>query len=318
MCSSDLFPSHDIRFRAGEKFAYDRIKLWLLHEFLPEKKVERAGLTGLQVKSLVLNEAFSVIGRSSHHVPSCILKSPKFVVIEYLKGLFISSGSFSVEELDDMFSFTTVHSELSRQVHLLLNELGVISYRRVKENLDGYEVLFSNSFRERFIDKEGWFVNELGVICAEVVAGFMEDEVEEVCLLGDMHTWGLELLGENVHITNGLLTHNTPLVSYEFTPLRGIERRTAKASLANIKSMQRFIKRMRELGIRTGFNGRGIGTFMEQMLLDIGRKGTNQLLNLAIKNIHCGWVRFNDRYCSFGKDIWKYFFNLWINSSNNS
>ena len=167
-------------FRAGEKFAYDRIKLWLLHEFLPEKKVEKAGLTGLQVKSLVLNEAFSVIGRSSHHVPSCILKSPKFVVIEYLKGLFISSGSFSVEELDDMFSFTTVHSELSRQVHLLLNELGVISYRRVKENLDGYEVLFSNSFRERFIDKEGWFVNELGVICAEVVAGFMEDEVEEV------------------------------------------------------------------------------------------------------------------------------------------
>ena len=75
----------------------------------------------------------------------------------------------------------------------------------------------------------------------------------------------------------------TPLVVYDTAPLRYEERHSAYTSFYNIKSSSEAIKRMKEIGVKVRFNGRGASSFIEQFNLDAGPRATALLIDLALK-----------------------------------
>lgn len=74
----------------------------------------------------------------------------------------------------------------------------------------------------------------------------------------------------------------TPLVIYDQIALRYLPRITAEESYNNTKSMQHIIPEFKKRGIRIKFNGRGCGTWMEQLMLDFGPVGTDWLVHSCL------------------------------------
>lgn len=70
----------------------------------------------------------------------------------------------------------------------------------------------------------------------------------------------------------------TPLVLYSQIPLRWMPRRTAEMSYKRERTMQKLISACQERSIRIKFNGRGCGTWLEQLILDFGPAGTDWLV----------------------------------------
>lgn len=70
----------------------------------------------------------------------------------------------------------------------------------------------------------------------------------------------------------------TPLVLYSQIPLRWLPRITAKNSFLGVRNMQTLIKACQERSIRIKFNGRGCGTWLEQLILDFGPIGTDWMV----------------------------------------
>lgn len=73
----------------------------------------------------------------------------------------------------------------------------------------------------------------------------------------------------------------TPLVIYSQVSLRYLERKTAVSSLNDEKDMGNLISLLKERGIRLKANSRGIGTYIEQLLIDFGYAGTDWLVACA-------------------------------------
>lgn len=86
----------------------------------------------------------------------------------------------------------------------------------------------------------------------------------------------------------------TPLVLYSMTPLRWRERKTAKASFLGERNMGYYIEACQKRGIRTKFNGRGPGTWIEQLLMDFGPIGTDWMVAACEKGLSYG-RHFNDK-----------------------
>lgn len=74
----------------------------------------------------------------------------------------------------------------------------------------------------------------------------------------------------------------TPLVFYSQIALRYLPRKTAEMSYKKERTMQTLIKACQERSIRIKFNGRGCGTWIEQLLLDYGPAGTDWLTAVSI------------------------------------
>lgn len=70
----------------------------------------------------------------------------------------------------------------------------------------------------------------------------------------------------------------TPLVFYSQIALRYLPRITAENSYNEVRNMQYLIGEMRERNVRTKINGKGPGTYIEQLLLDFGPAGTDWLV----------------------------------------
>lgn len=83
----------------------------------------------------------------------------------------------------------------------------------------------------------------------------------------------------------------TPLVYYNSTALRWFARKTSVESFNNERNMGRFLDAMKERGIRAKFNGKGCGTWLEQLLLDFGPAGTDWLVGLS-EDQGINYVRF--------------------------
>lgn len=102
--------------------------------------------------------------------------------------------------------------------------------------------------------------------------GETDEDVEE--FIRDM----TELLSirDEVGANTAIQLSFTPLVIYEGTPLRWMPRVTAYNSFHNIRTMGKFLDWAKGK-VRSKFNGRGCGTYIEQLLLDLGFAGTQFL-----------------------------------------
>lgn len=105
------------------------------------------------------------------------------------------------------------------------------------------------------------------------------------------------------------VTH-TPLVQYGETALRWLPRLAAKDSWGNDKAMTAYAHTLRDMGIRTSFNGRGVGTFLEQFFLDTGRASTDLVVHLSLHEellffrtfIHGERAKLERTFARFGVD----------------
>lgn len=97
---------------------------------------------------------------------------------------------------------------------------------------------------------------------------------------------------KNEHGANHSFQFNvTPLVFYSQIALRHFPRITAENSFNQVRNMGRFIDACKERGIRAKFNGKGCGTWLEQLLLDFGPAGTDWMVGLVVDQ-GLGYVRF--------------------------
>ena len=79
----------------------------------------------------------------------------------------------------------------------------------------------------------------------------------------------------------------TPLVFYSQIALRHLPRITARMSYNNERTMAKLIEACQARDIRIKFNGRGCGTWVEQMILDFGPAGTDALVDVTLnEGIH--------------------------------
>lgn len=95
---------------------------------------------------------------------------------------------------------------------------------------------------------------------------------------------------EEVGANTALQMNFTPLVFYNTIPLRWMPRGTAKESFYEERNMKPFLEWARSRGIRTKVNGRGPGTYIEQLLLDLGFAGSTFLCDVSI-NEHMVYER---------------------------
>lgn len=90
--------------------------------------------------------------------------------------------------------------------------------------------------------------------------------------------------------TTAIMMSFTPLVVYDQTALRWLERKTAWMSFKGEKSMMYFAEKLRPMDARAKYHAKGPGTFIEQLMLDTHRQGTKMLVDVTI-NKGLGFTR---------------------------
>jgi NH3-dependent NAD+ synthetase len=103
---------------------------------ITEEKQKFKSTYRLRLSSVIINEFLQHVGvmNSSHTkvIPNIILKSTKEIIISFLSGLFLdSSCHYSSKELKELM-YNSVSKELAKQVHIILLNLGIVSYFRIK------------------------------------------------------------------------------------------------------------------------------------------------------------------------------------------
>lgn len=79
----------------------------------------------------------------------------------------------------------------------------------------------------------------------------------------------------------------TPMVFYSQIALRHLPRITARMSFNSERTMGKLIEACQKRSIRIKFNGRGPGTWIEQLILDFGPAGTDALVAVTLnEGIH--------------------------------
>lgn len=229
-------------------------------------------------------------------VPSCILESPKSVQEAYLRGLFSSDGTIGSygKYKNQMIRLSVSNKPLIKQVQIMLANMGIFS--NIDRTSKGrksvkYTLKILNAHRALF-SKIG-FVGFKSLISIKrfcrsntrLISGFYKATVKIAEQVADEKTYGFTI-DSGTYVTNGILSHNTPLVHYQLTPVEYIERKSGKKSYEGTHWLtDEWYAKFQEAGIFFKVNGFRYSTFMEQCVIDLGRTATSLFYNLVIKEM---------------------------------
>ncbi len=155
-----------ISFTKGDEDARTRVMALFAALGLRSTEIHQRGKTAeVVVSSAPLRGVFAALGMplaTTPHkqVPGCILRSPRHVVVAFLRGLF--SGDASVFPDRSLVEYTTASSVMARQVQTLLLSLGVPARLRLKHvrGYGEYSVVGIGGAAVRV------FAREIGFVCA--------------------------------------------------------------------------------------------------------------------------------------------------------
>jgi len=278
----------------------DRHESMLINHGLVSRTVEGKSIHKLIVSNIALGRYITKVfgkGFDGKVVPSVILESPKEVQCAYLKGLFSADGTIGNYYIDGDQTFQMIRLNMSNRpvtktVQVMLANIGIFSSLTVcaiGRKTPKWTVKVAQHHKEKYFEEIGFvgikstiepdfnFRNTKGRDGEyhEVTITNITDEVSE-------ETFGLTV-ESGVYVTNGIVSHNTPLVHYPMTPMEYMERRTARNSYDGGRNIPKeFSARFKELGIRTKVNGFRHSTFLEQSIVDLGRSATPWLWNNII------------------------------------
>jgi intein/homing endonuclease len=256
----------------------------------------------LRVFNLALYRSFVKIGIKGNcynkDIPEVILTSGKVVQAAYLRGLFSSDGGVQ-NYTNDLGNWVchirlfTTSKNLSKKSQIMLANFGIMSkVVKEKDNRKNvkYVTYIHSTSRKLFKEEIGFIGEKTDIEIREDyrneprIKGFYPVVVSEVNFEGVEKTYGFTIKSA-IYVTNGIVSHNTPLVHYEHTPLQFLARKAAERSMTGEKTMGYFLEKAKALGIRTKFNGKGYGTFLEQMFLDGCRKMTKHIVKHSINGL---------------------------------
>ena len=114
--------------------------------------------------------------------------------------------------------------------------------------------------------------------------GFYPLYVKSVTESPDRETYGFTIQN-GTYVTNGIVSHNTPLVHYSLTPLEFIERKSAyKSYLGERWLTDEWYQTFKEHQVSFKVNGFRHSTFIEQSIVDLGRSLTPLIYKHFIKD----------------------------------
>lgn len=117
-------------------------------------KVKQTTRIDFYVGGMYIREYFKQIGLNycdafSKEIPKCILEAPKNIVVKCIQGLFDTDGGLNNAGIE----YTTASAKMSKQIQLLLLNLGIISSRRIKYNKKYKTFSYNISIYSENIDK---------------------------------------------------------------------------------------------------------------------------------------------------------------------
>ncbi len=128
-----LTRKHYILFTNKDKDIIDNFINYFENELLI--KVKQKDEINYIVNGTYIREIFNQIGLKQTNafdkeIPSIIMKSPKNIVVNVLRGLFDTDGTVSNKSVD----ICTASKKMAKQIHLLLLNFGIISSRKKRFN----------------------------------------------------------------------------------------------------------------------------------------------------------------------------------------
>lgn len=213
-------------------------------------------------------------------VPKAIRKSNLKVQKVFLNSLFSADGSVSYiqESKSRSIRLKSAAPQLLRDVQIMLQSMGIPSA------ITGRELGVRKNFQDLFLKEVGIAgkKGEFAVSCdikdcrsdgsSRYYKDYFVSRVRKVWKEEKQKTIGFRTETKQ-YSTNGVWSHNTPLVLYPSTGLGWAQQNTSNISLKELKLMKPFLERLRGK-VRFKFNGQHFGTFIEQATLNLGRLGT--------------------------------------------
>jgi len=253
-------------------------------------------------RALVREFGHSASGKS---ISDLILQSPKSVQVEFLKHWFSAAGSVVLDGGYSRIKLVSINRDLLSQAKIMLENMGIcssvlkINTRCKDKKFEAYVLEIQKKSVNKFIDTIGFVgYKQSELVRVQQVCRFPDKDglvqvavksVTPMCCCPEEETYGLEVEDDHTYITNGIVSHNTPLVHYPNTPFEFTERVTTRISYNG----ERFIndetfQKNRECGISIKFNGFIGSTFIEQAIVDLGRSLTAWMHQHIVKeNIMC-------------------------------
>lgn len=210
-------------------------------------------------------------------VPDIVLTSSKESQLEFIRTLFrLNHKEHSLSPYTKLYHSST---QFLRDVQVMLLNIGIVSNIRD----DSYLQVLPEMYK-RFSDIIGSDININYDIkpTLDINNDIINLEVVDIDYLQAKEETYAITTKNGRYLTNGIISHNTPLVLYSMIPLRYFERVTARNSYNKARTMTLLIEEMRKRNIRFKINGKGCGTWLEQLILDFGPAGTDTLVDVAI------------------------------------
>ena len=158
-------------------------------------------------------------------VPEVILKSPKSVIKEFIRGLFEADGTVSVSNSN--CSFTTKHEKLAKEVQFLLLGFNIIS--RISGKKIGGKIYYTVKLNRQACDifqKEINFISKdkkekLKIITDKKHSNAykeweLNDEIIEISY-GEEDVYDIQVPDGRYYLANGIISHNSNIKCLEYT-----------------------------------------------------------------------------------------------------
>lgn len=158
-------------------------------------------------------------------VPDVILKSPKSVIREFIRGLFESDGTVSKDS--PQISFITKHEKLVKQIQFILLGFNILS-RIIRRKINGryYYTLVLNRQACDVFYKEINFLSEgkkerlKRIIEKEHSNAYKEWELKDKIIeisYGEEDVYDIQVSGGSYYLANGIISHNSNIKCLEYT-----------------------------------------------------------------------------------------------------
>lgn len=238
-------------------------------------------------------------------VSKLILTSPEVVQSSFLCGVFSADGTCGDYKEGSSIRLGMSNEQFIRDVQAMLMNMGIdccVSVSRSGRKNPKWSCHVRRQYITDYLELIGFQGQKSvrGLSTAKLGKhadlGFIRVKVRSVEEVGERTLWGLTV-NNHAYVTNGIVSHNTPI---EY-----IERRAAKHAYYGTYIMpNEWNEKYYADHIRIKLNGFKHSTFIEQVIVDLGRYATPWMYNYIIRP---GYPFYNTKTIVTHEEAWEAF-----------
>jgi hypothetical protein len=190
----------------------------------------------------------------------------------------------------------SVNGDILHDAKVMLANMGIGTSLRCHtckcngKRFNSYTLEIRQPWTKKFVDEIGIAgIKGTRIVTRErkgtksIVRGFAKMQVKSCYQVADEMTYGFTV-DNGTYVTNGIVSHNTPLVHYALTPIEYLERKSARASYEGEHWLSdEWYEKFREHDIHFKVNGFRYSTYLEQSFIDLGRSLTDMIYRHFVK-----------------------------------